>query len=73
TTGLANDPTGTFLQNGLGTLDANGRAVASFQAPPGLLAPLIGGSVTWSAISGSIFTSPVLPAFTAEAKTMPIL
>ncbi len=73
TTGLANDPTGTFLQNGLGTLDANGRAVATFQAPPGLLAPLVGGSVTWSALAGSIFTSPVLPAFTAEAKVMPIL
>lgn len=73
TTGLANDPTGTFLQNGLGTLDANGRAVATFQAPAGLLAPLIGGSVTWSALSGSIFTSPVQPAFTAEAKVMTIL
>lgn len=73
TTGLANDPTGTFLQNGLGTLDTNGRAVATFQAPPGLLTPLVGGSVTWSAIAGSFLGGPVVPAFTAEARPMPIL
>jgi hypothetical protein len=43
---LANTP---ILQNGIGTLDANGRAIATFAVPPGLLSFLSGRTIHWAA------------------------
>ena len=73
TLGLANDPTNPFLQNGLGTLDATGRGTAVFQAPAGLLSPLFGVTLTWSAIAASFGPAGLEPAFVAEARILPIL
>jgi hypothetical protein len=73
TQGLANDPANPFLQNGLGSLDINGRATATFQAPAGLLSPLFGVTLTWSAIAAGFSASGLEPAFAAEARILPIL
>jgi len=43
---LVNTP---VLANGFGTLPANGRAVATFNVPPGLAAPLAGYTIHFAA------------------------
>lgn len=70
TSGLAANPNGGILQNGLGLLDGNGRGVATFQVWPGLLAPMQGTSAHWSVIAADAFGRP---AFVGEADSMLIL
>lgn len=69
TVALAGDPNGSVLQRGLGPLDAQGRASAALQVPPGLLLPLIGLQVHWSLLSIDPFGRPL---FTAEAAALSI-
>ena len=41
-------PNSPILQNGSSTFDAQGRATATLNVPPGLLTPLVGGLIHWS-------------------------
>jgi hypothetical protein len=59
-----------LLPNALGQLDAQGRAVARFVAPPGLLAPLGLRGLTWSVVGADAFARPW---FVGDARTFVIL
>ncbi len=67
---LAEDPNGVFLQNGLGTFDALGRATATFTLPAGLVPMLAGWQMHWSVLSQ---TPLAVPACVGETKTMTFL
>lgn len=63
----ANSP---IFQNAFGTLDANGRGVANFVLPAGLLGPLALRTINWCALG----TTPQgLPAFVSNATATFIL
>lgn len=64
---LAADPNGGLLSQGLGQLDANGRATAVFSIPPVVLQFLAGLQIQWSFLSE---TPGGLPACTGDSKTM---
>ncbi len=51
TTLLSSDPNGLLLSNGLGNLDAQGRATATFTIPPAALTFLAGLPVWWNFLS----------------------
>ena len=51
TTLFAGDPNGGILSNGLGTLDANGRATAVLTIPPVILQFLAGLPIYWNFLS----------------------
>lgn len=59
-----------LFPNSFGTLDANGRAVATFAVPPGLLTPLALRVINWSAIGA---TPAGQPWFVGDARPMIIL
>ena len=55
---LASNPNGGVMSNGLGTLDAQGRATATLQWPPQVLSFLAGLPLTWTFVAQDPFTQP---------------
>ncbi len=58
TSAFAANPNGGFLGNGLGLLDANGRATASLTVPAMVLQPFLWQSVHWNFLAIDLFGQP---------------
>lgn len=59
TVGLAAQPNGGVLQNGLGLFDGTGTATAVLTVPGGLVAPWIGTQVHWSFLAADVAGRPL--------------
>ena len=64
------NPNGTFLSNGIGLFDGNGRATAIVTVPPTLLQPFLWQTVHWNFLSVDLFG---LPKCVGDSKPLLIL
>lgn len=67
---FASNPNGSFLANGLGLFDAQGRATATLSVPALVLQPFLWQTVHWSFVSMDPFGQP---ACVGDSKPMLIL